>query len=71
MFTYHKVPLNIHPRQAGNKWHPDERIACRDDLLELSILTIGKVISLAHKQLTATIVGIDDSYPWDDSFQVK
>jgi hypothetical protein len=71
MYTYRKVPLSIHPRQAGNKWHPDERIACRDDLLEVFILTIDKVTSLAHKRLTATIVEIDESYPWDDSFQVK
>jgi hypothetical protein len=65
------LPLNIHPPQAGNKWHPDEGIACRDDLLEVFILTIGKVTSLFYKRLTATIVEIDDSYPWDDSFQGK
>jgi hypothetical protein len=38
-------------------------IACRDDLLEVFILTIGKVTSLAHKRLNATIVEIDEIYP--------
>jgi hypothetical protein len=71
MYTYNKVPLNIRPRQAGNKWHLDEGIASRDDLLEVFILTIGKVTSLTHKRLTATIIEIDDSYPWDESFQGK
>jgi hypothetical protein len=52
---HHKVPLNIRPCQAVNKWHPDKGIAWEDDLLEVFILTIGKVISLADKRLTATI----------------
>jgi hypothetical protein len=65
------LPLNIRPRQAGNKWHPDEGIAYKDNLLEVFILTIGKVTSLSYKRLTATIVEIDDSYPWDVSFQGK
>jgi hypothetical protein len=68
---YHKVPLNICPRQAGNKWHPDKGIACMDDLLHVFLLTIGKVTSLAHKRLTAAIVEIDERHPWDDSFQGK
>jgi hypothetical protein len=68
---YHKVPFNICPCQAGNKWHPDEGIACRDGLLDLFLLTIGKVTSLAHKRLTAAIVEIDDSHSSDDSFQGK
>jgi hypothetical protein len=63
--------LNICPRQAGNKWHPDEGIAYRDGLLDVFLLTIGKVTSLAHKWLTTAIVEIDDSHPWDDSFQGK
>jgi hypothetical protein len=65
---YHKVPLNICPRQPGNKWYLDEGIACRDDLLDVFFLTIGKVTSLAHKRLTAAIGEIDDSHPWDDTF---
>jgi hypothetical protein len=70
-YTYHKVPLNICPHQAGNKWHPNEGIACKDGLLDVFLLTIGKVTSLAHKWLTATIVDIDESHPWNDSFQGK
>jgi hypothetical protein len=34
-------------------------------------LTIGKVTSQAHKQLTAAIVEIDVSHPWDDTIQGK
>jgi hypothetical protein len=71
MYMHHKVPLNIRPCQAVNKWHPDKGIAWEDDLLEVFILTIGKVISLADKRLTTTIFEIDDSYPRDGSFQGK
>jgi hypothetical protein len=69
--SYHKVSLNICPRQPGTKCHPDEGIACRDDLLDVLFLTIGKVTSLAHKRLTAAIVEIDESHPWNDTFQGK
>jgi hypothetical protein len=70
-YRYHKVPLNFYPHQAGNKWHPDEGIACRDGLLDVFFLTIGKVTSLAHKRLTDAIVEIDGIHPSDDSFQGK
>jgi hypothetical protein len=54
---------------VGEKWHPDEGIPWRDDLLEVFILTIGKVTSLDDNRLTSTIVEIDDSYPQDHSFK--
>ena len=47
--VYHKVPLNIRPCQAGDKWHPNEEIASRDDALEVFILTSGKFASLGDK----------------------
>jgi len=65
----HKVPLNIRSRQAGDKWHPDEGIAWRDDLLMVFILAIGKVASLGEKR--STTVEINDSYPGYDSSQGK
>ena len=49
MCVYHKELLYIRRRQAGDKWHPHDGIAWRDDASEVFILTISKFASLGDK----------------------